>query len=53
MADKLTADPFPEDWLKRYDYETLERIAIMTLYGGMTDKEALEELEASGILKGE
>ena len=37
--------PFPREWLKRYTVEELERLAIMTVDGGMTDEEALIELE--------
>lgn len=33
--------PFPADWLSRFDEGTLERIAIITVDGGMTDREAL------------
>ena len=33
--------PFPPDWLEIFDAETLERLAIMTVDGGLTDSEAL------------
>ncbi|MEN6375514.1 MAG: hypothetical protein ABFD75_12170 [Smithella sp.] len=37
--------PFPRAWLERYDYEILERLAIMTVDGEMTDEEAVIEVE--------
>lgn len=36
--------PFPPDWLELFDVETLERLAIMTVDGGLTDSEALTML---------
>ena len=36
--------PFPEDWLNRFNEEQLERLAIMTIDGGLTDEQALEAL---------
>jgi hypothetical protein len=39
--------PFPEEWKKNFDYDTLERLAIMTVDGGMTDEEALAALQKS------
>lgn len=33
--------PFPREWLRRYTYEQLERLAIMTVDGEMTDEEAI------------
>ena len=39
---KRDIKPFPADWLSRFDEGTLERLAIMTVDGGMTDQEALE-----------
>lgn len=36
--------PFPPDWLELFDVETLERLAIMTIDGGLTDSEALTML---------
>jgi hypothetical protein len=37
--------PFPEEWISRFDETTLERLAIMTVDGGLTDSEALEAIE--------
>jgi len=37
--------PFPPEWLKRYSETELERLAILTIDGGMTDQEAVVELE--------
>ncbi|QTA83899.1 Uncharacterized protein dnl_63230 [Desulfonema limicola] len=31
---------FPPEWLKKYDESTLERLAIMTIEGGLSDQEA-------------
>lgn len=39
-------EPFPLDWLERFDEETLERLAIMTVDGGLSDAEALETIGA-------
>jgi len=36
--------PFPPDWLDSFDVETLERLAIMTIDGGLSDSEALTML---------
>lgn len=36
--------PFPADWLELFDVETLERLAIMTIDGGLTDSGALMEI---------
>jgi hypothetical protein len=47
---KIVDKPFPPDWLRRFDYETLERLAIMMVDGGMSDDEALEIM---GLRKGE
>jgi len=33
--------PFPKEWLSRFDEEQLERLAIMTVDGGLSDREAL------------
>ena len=33
--------PFPPEWERRFDYETLERLAIRTVDAGMSDSEAL------------
>ena len=37
--------PFPPGWMKRYDETDLERLALMTIDGEMTDQEAVVELE--------
>ena len=37
--------PFPEEWISRFDETTLERLAIMTVDGGLTDSEALEAID--------
>lgn len=37
--------PFPEEWLSRFDEGTLERLAIITVDGGLTDSEALEAID--------
>lgn len=36
--------PFPSDWIERFDEKTLERLAIMTVDGGLTDEEAIEAM---------
>lgn len=36
--------PFPKDWERRFNYETLERLAIMTVDGQVSDTEALQAL---------
>jgi hypothetical protein len=36
--------PFPEEWKKNFAYDTLERLAIMTVDAGMTDAQALAAL---------
>lgn len=36
---------FPREWLNRYTVEELERLAIMTMDGGLTDEEAILEVE--------
>ena len=33
--------PFPSEWLKLFDEGQLERLAIMTVDGGLSDKDAL------------
>ncbi|HPL97325.1 MAG TPA: hypothetical protein PKY71_07255 [Smithellaceae bacterium] len=38
-------DPFPDDWLKKYSEDELERIAIMTVDGCKTDAEAVQFIE--------
>jgi lipase chaperone LimK len=42
MAD---IKPFSPERLTRYTVEELERLAIMTIDGGLTDEEAEKELE--------
>jgi len=37
--------PFPREWLKRFTIEQLERLAIMTVDGEMTDEQALWEMK--------
>jgi len=37
-------EAFPQQWLEIYDEATLERLAIMTVEGGLTDREALQEI---------
>lgn len=39
---KAFLKPFPVDWKPRFNEETLERLAIMTTDGGLTDLEALK-----------
>lgn len=36
---------FPREWLNRYTVEELERMSIMTIDGGLTDEEAMLEIE--------
>lgn len=36
--------PFPAGWLSRFDETTLERLAIMTVDGELTDDKALEAI---------
>jgi len=36
--------PFPEEWKMNFDYDQLERLAIMTVDGGLTDSEAIQKL---------
>ena len=36
--------PFPDSWKERFDEVQLERLAIMTVDGGLTDEQALEAL---------
>lgn len=36
---------FPREWFNRYTVEELERLAIMTIDGGLMDEEAVIELE--------
>jgi hypothetical protein len=37
-----TAPPFPPEWLATFTTDELERLAIRTLDGGLTDQEALQ-----------
>ena len=39
--DETTLKPFPKEWLQRFDEEQLERLAIMTADGGLSDQEAM------------
>jgi len=39
------AKPFPQAWLERFNYGTLERLAVMTVDGEVSDTEALRALE--------
>ena len=36
--------PFPAEWKKNFDYDTLERLGVMTVDAGMTDRQALAAL---------
>ncbi len=36
--------PFPKDWFNRFNETELERLAIMTIDGGLSDEEALKAL---------
>jgi hypothetical protein len=36
--------PFPKEWLNKFNYSTLERLAVMTVNAGMTDAQALTVL---------
>ena len=42
--------PFPPLWLKSFNEEQLERLAIMTVDGGLTDDEALRATGLCGTL---
>jgi hypothetical protein len=42
--------PFPPQWLKSFNEEQLERLAIMTVDGGLTDDEALRATGLCGTL---
>lgn len=37
--------PFPKEWLERYNDEQLERLAIMTVCGRLSDQEALRAMD--------
>lgn len=39
---------FPPEWLEKYDDTVLERLAIMTIDGGLSDDEALRILGLKG-----
>ena len=39
---KIVYRPFPEPWIDKYDETTLERLAIMTVDGVLSDSEALK-----------
>ncbi len=43
-----TVAPFPRGWVARFTCEQLERLAIRTVDGGLTDADALE---AEGLSK--
>jgi len=36
--------PFPSEWLKRFNETKLERLAIMTVEGNMSDEDALKTI---------
>lgn len=38
-------EPFPQHWLSRYTEDELERLAIMTVDGGVSDKMAEKYIE--------
>jgi hypothetical protein len=42
--------PFPSNWLKSFNETQLERLAIMTVDGGLTDDEALRAIRLCGTL---
>jgi hypothetical protein len=46
MGGMSEITPFPASWMKSFNEEELERLAIMTVDGGLTDDEALK---ASGM----
>ena len=41
--------PFPADWLAAFTVDELERLAIRTVDGGLTDHEALKD---EGLVNG-
>ena len=43
-----TVIPFPSNWLKSFNETQLERLAIMTVDGGLTDDEALRAIRLCG-----
>jgi hypothetical protein len=40
MAEQTRHNPFPHHWPWTFSTEELERLAIMTIDGGLSDKEA-------------
>jgi hypothetical protein len=36
--------PFPSDWLNRFNEQELERLALMTIDGGLSDEDAIRAL---------
>jgi hypothetical protein len=46
VSTKLVWDvSFPDDWIRHFDETILERLAIMTIDGGLTDDEAFKALK--------
>ena len=45
MGELKDEQLFPREWMKRYTVEELERLAIMTIEGKLTDEEAMLEME--------
>lgn len=43
-SSEATVKPFPKEWLKRFDEMQLERLAIMTIDGRLSDQEAVRLL---------
>lgn len=43
-ATEAEVKPFPKEWLQKYDEGQLERLAIMTIDGRLSDREALRLL---------
>jgi hypothetical protein len=37
--------PFPSEWSQRFSEQQLERLAIMTVDGGMSDEEAMSAIQ--------
>lgn len=42
--------PFPSNWLKSFNETQLERLAIMTVDGGLADDEALRAIRLCGTM---
>lgn len=42
--------PFPPEWLKRFNEGQLERLAIMTVDGGLSDEEAIKAMGAKLLI---